>query len=245
MPWFNVDDGFPFHHKTVRAGNAAVGLWTRAGAWCAQQLTDGFVPEHMVSVLGTPAQAKRLVAAGLWTVVEGGYQFHEWGGRNPSREEVLEKRRREAEKKAKAREVFAQKRGNAQVDEPSPQGTEAGLPLDVPKGVRSTTPLHSTPNKDSLRSSGSVNGGVVVKAWVDASRGNGVEPSKSQIGQVGKLAKELLAKNEPKLVVEAARAAGAKGFTSIDRELTAMVARGRTTQQGQRRDPKTGRAVDW
>ena len=33
MPWFNVDDGFAFHRKAVRAGNAAIGLWTRAGSW--------------------------------------------------------------------------------------------------------------------------------------------------------------------------------------------------------------------
>lgn len=153
MPWFNVDDGFAFHRKAVRAGNAALGLWTRAGSWCAQQLTDGFVPDEMVSVLGSASQAQRLVSAGLWTVVDGGYQFHEWtdSGRNPSRSEVLSRRQKEADKKAKAR---AAKSRNAQANTGRPQGTDAGHPGGVPGGVGSTTPLPSTPSKeDSLRSS--------------------------------------------------------------------------------------------
>ena len=86
MPWFNVDDGFAFHRKVVAAGNAAIGLWARAGAWSAGELTEGFIPDHMVSTMGTLAQARKLVTVGLWTTVEGGYQFHEWSddGRNPT-----------------------------------------------------------------------------------------------------------------------------------------------------------------
>lgn len=88
MPWFRVDDNMAFHHKIIAAGNSAVGLWARAGAMCAQQLTDGFVPHHMVDALGTKAQASRLVAVGLWVTVEGGYRFHEWGERQPTKAEV-------------------------------------------------------------------------------------------------------------------------------------------------------------
>jgi hypothetical protein len=154
MPWFNVDDGFAFHRKSVRAGNAALGLWVRAGSWCAQQLTDGFVPAEMVEVLGTASQAGRLVSAGLWSEVEDGYQFHEWteSGRNPSRSEVLLRRKKEAEKKARARSA---KSKSSQVNDDCPPGTPEGLPGVVPEGVGSTTPLPSTPSKeDSLRESG-------------------------------------------------------------------------------------------
>jgi hypothetical protein len=153
MPWFNVDDGFAFHRKAVRAGNSALGLWVRAGSWCAQQLTDGFVPEEMVEVLGTASQAQRLVAAGLWSKVEDGYVFHEWtdSGRNPSRSEVLLRRKKEAEKKARAREAKSTK---TQANLDSPQGTASGHPGGLPEGVRSTPPLPSPPSKeDSLRSS--------------------------------------------------------------------------------------------
>jgi len=103
MTWFKVDDTLAFHRKVVRAGNAAMGLWVRAGAHCSQQLTDGYVPTEIVAVLGTPAQAARLVKAGLWTEVDGGYQFHDWEAINPTRSDVEDRRRADAERKATAR----------------------------------------------------------------------------------------------------------------------------------------------
>lgn len=105
MPWFKVDDTLAFHAKVVVAGNAAMGLWVRAGAWSAQQLTDGFVPDHMVLMLGNRGQAKALVGAGLWVQGEGGYWFHQWAenGRQPTREEVETKREEWRNKKRQQR----------------------------------------------------------------------------------------------------------------------------------------------
>jgi hypothetical protein len=96
MTWFKVDDNLAFHHKTVTAGVSAMGLWVRAGSWCAQTLTDGFVPEHMVPALpdGDAGLAGRLVEAGLWRRVKGGFAFHEWSDRQPV------SRRREGEWRA-------------------------------------------------------------------------------------------------------------------------------------------------
>jgi len=148
VTWFKVDDTLAFHEKAVRAGNSAMGLWVRAGSWSAQQLTDGFIPDDMVRMLGSHAQARRLVKENLWEPVDGGFIFHQWSahGRNPTRSEVLERRRKEAEKKAKAR---AAKSGKAQDSEPSPQGTDPGLPEGAPEGVtggvRSTRPDPSRP----------------------------------------------------------------------------------------------------
>jgi hypothetical protein len=90
MPWFKVDDNLAFHYKTVAAGVSAMGLWVRAGSWCAQTLTDGFVPEHMVPALadGDAGLAGRLVEAGLWRRVKGGFVFHEWTDRQPSRQSI-------------------------------------------------------------------------------------------------------------------------------------------------------------
>lgn len=70
-----------------------------------------------------------------------------------------------------------------------------------------------------------ITGQTVVQAWVDACRGNGTEPSNAQRGQVGRTAGELLKKNDPQRVLTAAQTAGAKGYPSIDRELTTMAAR--------------------
>jgi hypothetical protein len=103
---FHIDDDFAFHQKTVQAGNAAIGLWSRAGSWSAWQLTDGLIPAAIAKTLGTPAEAKRLVEVGLWARTEGGdFQFVNWakGGRNQTKDEVLAQRERNAEKVAKWR----------------------------------------------------------------------------------------------------------------------------------------------
>ena len=111
MPWFKVDDGLAFHAKTVAAGNTAMGLWVRAGAWCAQQLTDGFVPEHMVATLGGKAvDARKLVEAGLWATTDGGYAFWQWSERQPSREKVEQLRNEATERQQRAREASKSRR---------------------------------------------------------------------------------------------------------------------------------------
>lgn len=110
MPWFRVDDTFPHHAKVLAAGNAAVGLWARAGAWSMQQLTDGFVPTHVARTMGTPAEARRLVEAGLWHQEDDGYRFHQWEGRQPSRAKVEADRHAATERQRKARDAAKSRR---------------------------------------------------------------------------------------------------------------------------------------
>lgn len=76
MPWFKVDDTLAFHHKTIAAGNAAMGLWMRAGAYCSKFGKDGYVPHAVARELGTERQARALVNAGLWLIYgRYGYLF--------------------------------------------------------------------------------------------------------------------------------------------------------------------------
>lgn len=113
MVWFLVDDVLPFHERVLRAGNAAMGLWVRGGAWCSGQLTDGFIPADVARTMGTAAEIRRLVAVGLWAPGEHdgvtGYRFHAWAEdgtgqkRQPTKAEVEDKRRREREKKQRQR----------------------------------------------------------------------------------------------------------------------------------------------
>jgi len=111
MPWFKVDDNLAYHAKTVAAGNAAMGLWVRAGSWSAQQLTDGFVPDHMIATLGNVAQARKLCDVRLWIREEGGYRFHQWAheGRQPTRQETERRREEDRVRKAEARAAKAAK----------------------------------------------------------------------------------------------------------------------------------------
>lgn len=100
MPWFYVDDDMAFNRKIVFAGNPAIGLWTRAGAWSRKEGTHGFIPTDMVRSLGTPQQASRLVTVppdcetGLWLKANGGYQFHQWHDRyDPEKESEVRRKR--------------------------------------------------------------------------------------------------------------------------------------------------------
>ena len=103
MPWFKVDDGLSSKLETTRIPRAhraaAIGLWALAGSWSARELTDGFIPDHMVDELaGTPDSAQWLVSAGFWSAVDGGFQFVVWNGQQPMRAKVLEAREKNTAK---------------------------------------------------------------------------------------------------------------------------------------------------
>jgi len=65
------------------------------------------------------------------------------------------------------------------------------------------------------------NAGAIVAAWVEAATAaTGERPANRLINQVGRQAKELLAEGKnPGRLIEAARAAGSKGFADLGREL--------------------------
>jgi hypothetical protein len=135
MTWFKVDDQFATHQKVVAAGNTAVGLWVRAGSWSAAQLTDGFVPHHMLAILGgKKADARRLVEVGLWHETEGGYLFHQWSdeGRQPTRQSVEERRQTDRERKAEARA----ERARQVAEERAASGNVRRMSARTPHGIR-------------------------------------------------------------------------------------------------------------
>lgn len=105
MVWFKVDDSFHSHPKAAAASLAALGLWTVAGSWASDHLTDGDVPSHVVRSLcrGADELADELVTCGLWRRTRSGYRFHQWesngdgGRRNPTKKEVVDNRLKKAE----------------------------------------------------------------------------------------------------------------------------------------------------
>lgn len=115
MTWFKVDDSMYDHPKFLGVPNSAKGLWLTCGSWSAKQLTDGYVPASVARQHGTPAEARKLIDAGLWTKVDGGFQFHDWSDHNPTKTDVLEKRAATAERQRRAREKAAQSRGESRV----------------------------------------------------------------------------------------------------------------------------------
>jgi hypothetical protein len=111
MAWGKVDDKLhssPKWRATSKGGRA---LWATALSWSMDQLTDGFIPAHMLAALdGTRADAKSLVDTGLWERTEIGWQFHDWAEYQPSRDQVLAERGAAKERQKRARERARERR---------------------------------------------------------------------------------------------------------------------------------------
>lgn len=129
MTWVRVDDGFPDHPKVMQVGPLGGWLQICALAYCNRYLTDGFVPARVALRLADftnvgvltwqelarppeedeyePAEVSwiipRLVEAGMWERVEGGFLIHDFDDYQPSREAVLAERRKTADRVAKFR----------------------------------------------------------------------------------------------------------------------------------------------
>ncbi|WP_405018152.1 mucin-2 [Kitasatospora sp. NBC_00070] len=136
MTWFKVDDTAGTHPKLLKAGNAALGLWLRCGAYSAQHLTEGRIPGVVAALFGTAPQAARLVRAGLWhesghecprcrPVVVGEFLMHDFLRYNPTRASVEGGRDREAERKRKGR--AAQRKPADPASNRPPFGAESEL----------------------------------------------------------------------------------------------------------------------
>ncbi len=105
MAWGKVDDKLWGSPKWLAAPPKARAVWVTALSWCMDQLTDGFVPTHVLTTLGgTRTDARNLVNAGLWEEVQGGWVFHDWLDYQPSREQVLAERSAATERQRRARE---------------------------------------------------------------------------------------------------------------------------------------------
>lgn len=183
MTWFKVDDNLTFHHKVVKAGNSAMGLWVRAGAWCAQQLTDGHVPDYMLTRMGTQTQVDRLISVGLWDRTETGIVFHQWANRNPLRIEV------DAERDAARERMKANRAAKKGVKKTSPQVSESRSPevrRTVDDAFGNPDPTRPDPNNH------------FDEFW-------SVYPRKESKGHARKAFASALKKSDPETIIGAAR----------------------------------------
>ena len=99
--WFKVDDQLAFHRKTLAAGNAAMGLWVRAGSWARSPQgykadTPGVLTYDEARSMGTAAEIRRLIDAGLWEPCKLGgrkaVRFHDWPEFQPDADNLDAKR---------------------------------------------------------------------------------------------------------------------------------------------------------
>lgn len=98
---FQVEADFYDHPKTAGMSDAAFSLWVRAGSYCVAKLTDGFVADQVLehALRSSKDVGQELVGRGLWRRARGGFVFHEWEGRNLTRDRVEAYRKTDAERK--------------------------------------------------------------------------------------------------------------------------------------------------
>jgi hypothetical protein len=106
VSWFKVDDAFHSHPKVLAAGNAAIGLWVRCGAYAAQYGTNGRVSGAIVARFGRKRDVVALQNAGLFRAIDDGsgdYQMHDFLQYNPTAEQVKRDREAAADRQARSR----------------------------------------------------------------------------------------------------------------------------------------------
>lgn len=107
MTYFPIPDEFYRDPTFLGWTAAAYALWSIAGSWSADRLTDGFVPTTALALFPPFAAdaAEELVERGVWRRARGGgYQYVGWP-RECSRAYVEAKRERARNKKRRQREI--------------------------------------------------------------------------------------------------------------------------------------------
>ena len=141
MSWIFLDDKFHSNPKVVAAKLDGAGLYARALAYCGDHLTDGYVPKEWAEEVAPKRLRQRLADVGLWTENGGRYHIPDYLDFNPSRMEVEEKRRKEAERKAAWRASLR-----------SPSGTDGGTDAGTPAVIPERRELPPTPTPKILSS---------------------------------------------------------------------------------------------
>ena len=132
MPWVKLDDRFPSHRKVALLSDRAFRLHVSAICWCAENLTDGHISDRELTLVahvrGVKATAKQLEDAGVWDRVDDGWVIHDYLDYNPSRDQVLAERK----KNAARQEAFRRRKNGKPIppggsDDPSSNGRSNGV----------------------------------------------------------------------------------------------------------------------
>jgi hypothetical protein len=149
VPWAKLDDRMPWSRKIQPLSDAAFRLYVTGLAWCAAELTDGFISDANVALL--PLRRNRKTAAGelverkLWTRTEGGYMVHDFLEYNRSAARVKQDRQAIA-----ARQQAFRDRRNA-VSNASPPDDSNGVTDESSNGVSNASPSRPVPSHSSSK----------------------------------------------------------------------------------------------
>ena len=130
MTWVRIDDRLHDNRKIKRLwlrNRGALALHLLALSYSGQHETDGVVDDEFVTLLA-PGKADRqkliaaLVDAGLWGEHADGWQINDFLEYNPSAAELQDRRRRDADRKARGRQTQSEQR-------PRGRGDDSGGPV--------------------------------------------------------------------------------------------------------------------
>jgi hypothetical protein len=148
VTWAKLDDKFHSHPKLAEIEPglmlAAAGLYSMTLSWCADQLTDGQIPQVQPRRLaGQPVDnlIDELVRVGLWEKRKGGFFVHDWLDYNPSKAQVLAERERKSEAGRLGGIAAQQAKREARAQAESEQVLE-----QVPEQMHSTCLPSATPS---------------------------------------------------------------------------------------------------
>jgi len=200
-----------------------------AGSWCGANLTDGFVPSDVIEVLGfSMAWAAALERVELFERDSNGIRFHDWADWNPTREQVLARRKAAAARVATwrgRRGSAGQQHAGSDVTPYVTRNTPGVTPLVTPfhdpderpcNGVTpgDVTPLVTPPPSLSTKASTKTKPSEVLRTsaqtilsdWLDSMP---ARPPGRIVGQVAKQLGEMLAEGIAPEAVAAGLAAWA------------------------------------
>jgi hypothetical protein len=96
VTWVKLDDAFWANPKVVAVGNEAAGAYARMLSYCGQQLTDGLIEDHAAKIITRPSVCRKLAENGFLERNGKGWRIPDFLEFNPSRDKVLETRRKRA-----------------------------------------------------------------------------------------------------------------------------------------------------
>jgi hypothetical protein len=166
MPWGRLDDGLYDHPKLEELAKdpvdvarvvesldaedlvrlAGLGLWTRAISYCNRYLTDGALSRRQMEKLGGSADlADCLVNVSLLDRTPTGFAVHDFLLFNDSRNTVLARRQKDADRKAAWRAKKDADKRPAGTKRGTPRTKAANVTPVVPASVPGVVPPSVTP----------------------------------------------------------------------------------------------------
>ena len=156
MTWLKIEDTVTEHPSFAQLSPFAWTLWLHGLTYCSRNLTDGLIPQAMLtrlSALKEPEKAcAELVDAGRWHVIEGGWRVHDYLDHQRSRREVEDERAGAKERQRRSRAKRKGVTGESQRDEGVSHGdvTQQETEAESETDNNPPTPLHeggSTPSR--------------------------------------------------------------------------------------------------